>query len=684
MRALLKTSVLSLALLLAAPAWAAETSPAAPDSSDKPSSPKKKKSTRKKRRSEMSDNSLEIPRPSSSKTRTAKTGTKKGKSKRGAKVRADAVQPAPALEHPAGSSATVQSSPSISGPAITAPQPPPEVKKTFPPPADAVPAPPPTVQKQKPAPTMTFEAIDVSGKTAQRQKLDIAVRLFKEQHYEDAALTSYDLMQDPKLAEFHQDANFVLAKSLYRMGMYHSSLVEFSKMLAAGAQTRFFKSSLEWLFFISHKTTNESVILGEIAKYSNADFPERFRSEFRYLLSRYHFVRGRALDLVEQKAEATKSFDEVKRLTLQIPRSDGFYPRAKYLEGLAYFRDDNSNAALESMKEVIRATRPGASQGEGHERDKEVRELAFMQLARIHYGHRQNRYAIYYYNKVERGGKQWLEALFESSWASYRIGQYEQALGNLITLSSPFFVDEYFPEAFILKAVIYYENCRYRESNGILEDFERIYLPVHDELTSMLKKEMDGAAYYNVLADIQKKNKAALKSNTDVILERILRLALTDKDLKTTNDSILELEAEIASLEHHPDRFKYSNLAKSLLEELKKQRETLVKKAGIMAKGKLELELSELKKLLANGLRIKFETTTKEKEFLEEQLRAGGQAEVIRKYKYSVAVGDDQLYWPYEGEYWRDELGTYQYTLTKGCVEKNANRLQPQATRSGD
>ena len=43
-----------------------------------------------------------------------------------------------------------------------------------------------------------------------------------------------------------------------------------------------------------------------------------------------------------------------------------------------------------------------------------------------------------------------------------------------------------------------------------------------------------------------------------------------------------------------------------------------------MAKGKLEQELSELKQLLANGLRIKFETTTKEKEFLEEQLQAGG------------------------------------------------------------
>ena len=40
-----------------------------------------------------------------------------------------------------------------------------------------------------------------------------------------------------------------------------------------------------------------------------------------------------------------------------------------------------------------------------------------------------------------------------------------------------------------------------------------------------------------------------------------------------------------------------------------------------------------------------------------------------------MAVADDQLYWPFQGEYWRDELGTYSYTLTKGCVERStANR----------
>ena len=33
-------------------------------------------------------------------------------------------------------------------------------------------------------------------------------------------------------------------------------------------------------------------------------------------------------------------------------------------------------------------------------------------------------------------------------------------------------------------------------------------------------------------------------------------------------------------------------------------------------------------------------------------------------------MNDERVYWPYEGEYWRDELGTYEYTLTKGCKER--------------
>lgn len=526
----------------------------------------------------------------------------------------------------------------------------------------------------KPAPTMSFDAVDVSGKTGDRQKMDAAITQFKNDQFEPAALAFADMSQDPNMAGLAVESEYWLAKSLYKLGMYHSSLQMFSKVLARGASTKFFKSSLEWLFFIARKTVNETVVLDEIARYSNYEFPERFRNEFRYLLARYNLVRGKALDDAEQTGEATKAFDEVKRLALMIPKGDPFYPRAKYLEGLSYFREGKLETALEAMKEVVRSTRQAEGPMTAEAKQlKALRELAFMQLARTHYGARQNRYAIAYFEKIERGGVQWLESLFEASWAHYRIGQYEQALGNLITLSSPFFRDEYFPEALILKAVVYFENCRYREALTIIEDFEAIYGPVQEELEVLVNKNMEATEYFNVLDEVRKKNKSGQKlTGTDEILERILNLALTDKDLKKTVESISELEGEMDSIGEKGDTFKYSNLSKQLIEQLKNQRQGLIGKAGLMAKAKLDFELGQLKTLRANGLRIKFETTSMEKEFLEQMLQAGGQQSTVKNYKYTYAVSDDQLYWPYVGEYWRDELGTYQYTLTKGCIERDS------------
>jgi len=30
-------------------------------------------------------------------------------------------------------------------------------------------------------------------------------------------------------------------------------------------------------------------------------------------------------------------------------------------------------------------------------------------------------------------------------------------------------------------------------------------------------------------------------------------------------------------------------------------------------------------------------------------------------------VGDDEELWPFQGEYWRDELGSYRYQLGRRC-----------------
>ena len=450
-----------------------------------------------------------------------------------------------------------------------------------------LPLPPPPPSKKGTAPTTTFEALDVTGRTADRQRLEAANASFNRGEFDKAALAAWELMNDPKMAPLQLESQYLLGKTLYRMGQYHAALGEFSQILARGKDTKFFGKSLEWLFFISHKTVNESVILDEVARYANADWPERYQDEFHYLLARYYFVRGRALDTVEQKAEAAKSFEDAGSSPSPSLRALASTARPSTSRGSPGSATGRCRMALEAMKEVVRVTRPGGDRTPADAKVADAtRDLAFMQLARIHYGARQNRYALYYYGKIERGKPQWLEALFESAWANYRIGQYEQALGNLITLSSPFFRDEYFPEALILKAVIYYENCRYAESTAIVREFERRYKPVYDALDDLTQKNMEAADYYAVLADIQKKNRAAKKAgqSPDLILERVLKLALSDKDLKNTNESIIELENELDSEKSHPS-LNNTDLAKHLQDLLKKQRAALIQKAGAHGQG---------------------------------------------------------------------------------------------------
>src|SRR5205823_2868186 len=55
-------------------------------------------------------------------------------------------------------------------------------------------------EKDGTAPAMSFDAVDVSGKTADRQKIDAAIGQFKAEKYEDSALASYEIVGDPKMA----------------------------------------------------------------------------------------------------------------------------------------------------------------------------------------------------------------------------------------------------------------------------------------------------------------------------------------------------------------------------------------------------------------------------------------------------------------------------------------------------
>jgi tetratricopeptide (TPR) repeat protein len=318
--------------------------------------------------------------------------------------------------------------------------------------------------------------------------------------------------------------------------------------------------------------------------------------------------------------------------------------------------------ALESFKEVDRVLHPQR----GGYRDDGLREKAFMQLARILYEHKQFKNALFYYSRINRDSRVWLESLFESSWASFRLGEHQKALGNLLTLDSPYFQDEYFPEALILKAVTYFENCRYPESSKIAREFRRRYEPLLGKLRGLLRQVESPKDLYRRLLAMQRYT--GRNSQTGRMFQRILNLVLGDEDVNLVNTSILQHQKEILKIERIRSGFADSTIARALTKRLQLRKEELIGRAGRLARKRLEQERNSLKDLTGQALRIELANQIAQKQILEEVGKEGEPTTpVLVPYPEMAAVGDEQLYWPFQGEYWEDELGTYNYVLTYGC-----------------
>ncbi|MBN2498836.1 MAG: adventurous gliding motility protein GltC [Deltaproteobacteria bacterium] len=625
-----------------------------------------------------------------------------------------------------------------------------------------------TKPEQKPAAAQAeemdlgFEALDVSVKSAEKEAMEKALDLMKDEKYAEAATSLWEIYNNPRAKQYFQSAEYQLAKALYRMRMYHSALRHFGQILEKGVSHKYFKTSLEWLFFISHKITDQKAVLGYIAKYSDVEFPKKYKDEFLFLLAKYFYFRALDLEKEKVKPEAPKpakppkpkpkpegefggGFDlsgeggggmdlsgeggggldlsgeggggldlsgeggggldlsgegggmdlsggeqagggfeldlggekkagptalptdvvgflsKSRALILQVDEKSKFFPRGKYLEGIILYKEGNFTESVNAFKEVVRILHPTT----GKFRDDRLREMAFFQLARIHYEHKQFHFALFYYDRIDRDSLNWLESLFEASWAWFRLGKYQKALGNLITLDSPFFREEYFPEGLVLKAVTYYENCRYPESNQIVKEFRRRYEPLLQELKKLTSKEQEPEKYYNNLLAIQK---APEEGKSGKMLRRILKVALADDDLKVLNKSVLEIDRELKRIRARMASASTSRLVKRLKDELDRRRKELVVQAGVLTKSRLEQEKRFLGGLMSQALRIKLENDQSELDMLK-RIKAGelDLGPTLLTYEWTAATDDEKIYWPYEGEYWRDELGTYEYTLTWGC-----------------
>ncbi len=273
--------------------------------------------------------------------------------------------------------------------------------------------------------------------------------------------------------------------------------------------------------------------------------------------------------------------------------------------------------------------------------------------------------AVKYWNKVDVSSEYWLDALFEESWAYFMAGDYSHALGNIHTIESPYFPASYYPEADILKAVIYFANCQYDDATIIVAKFRAKYDPIKAELTKILDRFKAGSnqdeEFYKFLKDVQDQ-----KANLSPKVKPIVENALSDRQLLRNLQYVQALDAENKRFNKSPSSFQNSKAADLVKDSLHDARELAVRNAGELARGRYQRNLDDLNEKIRDGQKIMIDITAAQRNQLDAAMQGARVSQEESKANI-VKPDEEHVLWPFNGEYWRDELGFYRQSIASKC-----------------
>jgi hypothetical protein len=150
-------------------------------------------------------------------------------------------------------------------------------------------------------------------------------------------------------------------------------------------------------------------------------------------------------------------------------------------------------------------------------------------------------------------------------------------------------------------------------------------------------------------------------------LSRILTIALADPRLSKLDASYREVVGELEGAALSKLAIDHKELTDHLRLIVGKVRDRLRQEAGTAVRNRLDQEKNQIKKLIQQAIRIDIETNASEQAKMEASLSDTDSMPKEIDKTYVEWTDDEKLVWPFEEEYWRDELGTYQLTLGKSC-----------------
>jgi hypothetical protein len=323
---------------------------------------------------------------------------------------------------------------------------------------------------------------------------------------------------------------------------------------------------------------------------------------------------------------------------------------------------------VEAFREIIERVDAGRSNGA---KDAErLRALAWLSLGRVYYTAalgsadrdraREGELvgnAVHAWSQVPQSSEHWPDALFESAWALYVTDEHARALGNLHALLSPFFRGAFFPEAHVLKAVLYFHACQMDNAVAALAAFHARYDRLHEELRVLLDADPDGT---RTLAMLSAPATGAAGSGAPRAAEMLDRQH-ADRELLRALGELDALKHELESLERAPAMLRDSSAGERARQDMLVARSFAELHARELARARAQRLLQELTEVANQADTIEIEVLNYRRKKL------GVQPAVASAKGRRVEVDSEHVLWPFDGEYWRDELGYYRQEVSDQC-----------------
>lgn len=478
--------------------------------------------------------------------------------------------------------------------------------------------------------------------------LDEGLQYYAAEDYISASIFFWRVIQDedPGAAPLRPRAEFELAKTLSRMRLYQPALYFFERVIAQGDAHPHFEEAAPWLILIAQRMPGDFQMLRRVRAFEGL-FPDRiepqYHDEMAFMLGR-HFYNTGELERALQYLSIISEFSP-------------YYPRALFYLGITYVRNFEAQPASRSFQRLLQLVEDRRGRDEELQR---LGELARLSLARTLYSTGEFDRAAEFYSQIPRGSRYWLDSLFESAWADFQRQRFNRALGSLHSLNSPFFDNEFFPEAPILQAVILFYNCRYQLVRQALDEFDFVYEPLFQQLEETMAELGTADAYYGFLRDAERRG-----DRLDPRLQQIVNATLADRTVEESLEFISQVERELRRFEQLDRGWAGSEFGMFVRRHLEGTREAAVARSGALVQSRFETLRDEL-----DGYRRQATAILVETELAEAgALSAGLAAEVFRGDTDVTAatVRPDQIRWTFRGEYWRDEIGHYYYRIRSDC-----------------